>query len=138
MSPPSRDRALRRLVSELAAASPDDVEAVLDRLESRHRETVRSLVAELVGAVAPAAAPAHDAEALAAARRLGLSPWLVARLSGAAAAPDAHADVTPAARAALRAVVAELEPAPAEAPAAPRPNAWWRDLWASARPAGAP
>jgi hypothetical protein len=137
MSVPSRDRSLRRLVAELATASSDDVEAVLDRLGPRHRETVQSLVAEMVGIDAPTARPSDDAAALASAHRLGLSPWLVARLNGEGSAQGApNVAVTPAARAALRAIVSELEPAHAAAPAALRSNAWWRGLWVSAKPMG--
>jgi hypothetical protein len=67
MSLPPSDRRLRRLVAEIAAAPPADVEDILDRLEPGARDAARQLLARYLGAVDAPPAP-------------GLSPWLAQRL----------------------------------------------------------
>ena len=144
---PSNDRALRRLVADLALAPREDIDAVLDELEPRHRQAVQSLVAELLGSDADAVAR-EDEGAAAAARRLGLSPWLASLVTDGVAQPErsGHAmpgvgrsladfTPTPTALAALRACVAELEPVPAQAMES-RPQGWWKLLRSGARASG--
>ncbi len=81
MSLRASDRSLRRLVAELATASPDDVEGVLDQLTEAHRQTVRGMIATYLGeaddgpqlsepSVPPTEIPRLD----------GLSRWLQARI----------------------------------------------------------
>ncbi len=81
MSLRASDRSLRRLVAELATASPEDLEGVLDQLSDPHRETVRAMLATYLGegddgpqlsepSVPPSQVPRLD----------GLSRWLQARI----------------------------------------------------------
>jgi hypothetical protein len=139
--PPARsDRALRRLVAELARAHPDDVAAVLAELEPTPRERVQALIGAYLGqappeqvveTLEPQAAEAADALGL------GLSPWLARRVRGEEA-PDGgrSADasrMTQTAQSALRAAAEELAPAHAASgplppltasPARPRRRPW--------------
>jgi hypothetical protein len=91
---------LRGLIAELAAASDEDVEAVLSQLGALHRDSVRRLIGEARGvrASAPPARTTAQAEAKPAALRLeGFSPWLAARLERAID-PSAPLQPTPRAR----------------------------------------
>ncbi|HEY2710715.1 MAG TPA: hypothetical protein VGI95_21930 [Caulobacteraceae bacterium] len=130
------DRALRRLVAELATATPEDIEHVLDQLEPRHRQGVQSLVDELFGgAVRTVHSPATEA-VIAAGRRAGVSPWALARLEGGTgplpAGVAAGVTISPVALQALRSCVAELEPSPVASGASADAvgAAWLRRLWA--------
>jgi hypothetical protein len=68
------------MVVELAAASPEDVEAILGELGIRARERVEALLSEYRGEVIPLAT-ATPAKAIAQPITIeGLSPWLAARL----------------------------------------------------------
>ncbi|MGE5566066.1 MAG: hypothetical protein ACM3YN_07930 [Parcubacteria group bacterium] len=74
------DKTLRRMVADLAMASPEDAKAILDELDARARQRVEALLAEYRGEVAPLsrAAPVNAiAQPIAID---GLSPWLAARL----------------------------------------------------------
>jgi len=76
---PASERQLRRVVAELAGATPEDIQAVLSGLEESQRERVEALLAvfnEETGAPPSPAAPEADATTLA-----RLSPWLRARLA---------------------------------------------------------
>jgi hypothetical protein len=98
---PAPDRALRRLVVELASATRGDIDAVLDELAPEQRERVQALMRDY-GALAEApsaSAKARDVAALA--RDAGLSPWLADRLGGRAPGLT----MTPASVDALRACV---------------------------------
>lgn len=87
MSPQSdrkqSDRKLRRLVADLAGATPEDIQAVLSGLEESQRERVEALLAEYGGERPGRPAPA--AGALSPVLQ-GLSPWLADRLARAALA----------------------------------------------------
>jgi hypothetical protein len=78
MSSASSERALRRLVAELAEAAPEDVEAVLEGLQPDQRAQVRSLLMSYSGEP-PADQPA-PARRKVETEDLRLSPWLRARL----------------------------------------------------------
>lgn len=127
MPSPRPDRALRRLVADLANARGDDIAAVLAKLDAQQRRTIETLLAEYRGAVvsvpvqptAPAP-PRPEADAFD-----GVSSWLAARVSDRPASaaplrlgPDAggpsleHA-MTASALAALRAAAATVRPSPA-------------------------
>ncbi|HEY5723963.1 MAG TPA: hypothetical protein VIT45_16760 [Allosphingosinicella sp.] len=126
-----RERALRRLVADLALASEDDIEAILSELGPQ-RARVEALLAEYAGkaaaAVPQALPPSADSDPLA--ELEGISPWLSARIAsrqetggepagsgGSAARQDRlrKFEMTPAAIDALRRSAAELRP-PAPAP----------------------
>ena len=70
------DRALRRLVAELASEREEDVEAVLALLDPWQCAAVQALLDDYSGAPAPPAADQPDW------RIEGLSPWLLRRLEG--------------------------------------------------------
>ncbi|MFT4025401.1 MAG: hypothetical protein QM676_01170 [Novosphingobium sp.] len=101
------DRALRRMVAELAEMPAAAGKAVLDRLTETQRDRVRALLDEYHGEK-PAQAPAVlDRQGVPA----GLSPWLLELLGLAAADPaegPGARSVTPSAIAALKACAAEL------------------------------
>lgn len=107
MPSPVDERALRRLVVNLAALHADDAAAVLSELEAQERKAVERLLEEFSGfGFAGASAPVASFES----RRF--SPWLADRLQG-------RGDMTELARGALAACAGELYPAPlAAAPAA--------------------
>ncbi|TMJ11832.1 MAG: hypothetical protein E6G94_15010 [Alphaproteobacteria bacterium] len=92
------DRALKRLVGELAACSDEDVEAVLGQLGQPERARARALLARHAG-VTLGGAPAAT----------GLSSWLAERLDGDAATA---LGMTAAAREALRAAATETGAVP--------------------------
>ena len=112
MSRRSPDRSLRRLVAELATVAPEDIETVLDDLDPPQRRQFQALMAEYLGQ--PVAAPLAPEVAPVAGPSAppGLSPWLAARIDE----PESFA-MAPAARTALRACAASLEPE--EAPGSP-------------------
>lgn len=94
------DRALRRLVVQLAKASPADIDAVLDKLDPGQRREAQALLDAYLHPGTPSLgalpAPVDRIE--------GLSPWLADRLEGKwpGAAAQATLDITPSASAALR------------------------------------
>jgi hypothetical protein len=113
---PQSERALRRLVADLARAPAEDIEAVLADLEPVHRARVQALIVDYLGGspkptAQPAALRGRDYSKVA-----GLSPWLAERLGAAeparrsgllhrkaaAEAPSAAFAMTPAAQQALR------------------------------------
>lgn len=79
MPPPSSDRALRRLVADLAAHSPASVAAVLNELDAGQRETVLALLGSYHGMSIATPLPeiAETPRPIA-----GLSSWLQMRLDG--------------------------------------------------------
>ncbi len=96
------DRALRRLVADLAVLHPDDVSAVLQGLDPRERGTVEALLREYVAHFEQAPAKVSDIRAHYDLSRL--SPWLVDRIETADFA------VTAQARQALRDVAVRIFP----------------------------
>lgn len=115
MPAPAPDRALRKLVAELAQATPEDVLGVLDQLPPTHRDEVSALLAAYDGAPVQAVRPQMVEPAVSAA----LSPWLAARARSAGG--DLAFSMTPAATAALRECVPAIGvPAPART-SAPTP-----------------
>ena len=111
MPPPRSDRTLRRLVAELAAASDEDVEAVVAELSPLHRRRITALLASFVGEPEPIAPTAHAPD-LSTPKLVGLSPWLEARLDDGANGKVGQFDLTPASRAALREAIENIDPAP--------------------------
>jgi hypothetical protein len=112
MLPP--DRALRRMVVDLAALHPGDVAAVLDLLDPSQRKTIETLLRQLsdFGFGEPIA-QSSDGVAIDLSR---LSPWLADRLG-----PEQQGiKMTVMARKALRDCVERLCPMPV--PAAPEPK----------------
>jgi hypothetical protein len=140
MRRPSSDRALRQLVAALGRAHPDDVAAVLGRLDPQHQGRARALVAASLGRPVVAddlATPDPPPPSPEETWPKGLSAWLLARLRSAPAdagpgEPAARAGITPMAQAALRASARALPPArpmePARSPAASKPPPRWRAL----------
>lgn len=121
------DRALRRLVVQLAKAGRADIDAVLDKLEPGQRREARALLDAYLHPSTPSVrslpAPVDHIE--------GLSPWLAERLEGQRAGTlHAKPDMTPAASAALRecavALVRTGQLAPEPPPPAPRPSLFQR------------
>jgi len=109
MPRPGADRALRRLIAELALRPSDDVAAVLEKLAPAERQRAERLLAEFHGRTPSAAAPAAPETAREVEVGL-LSPWLRARLE-AKDNGGATADfkVTPRALQALRAAADSLD-----------------------------
>lgn len=106
MRRPVPDRALRRVIVELAALDAADRDAILAELDPAQRDKVEALLAENAGIALPAPPP-HDDDGDAFA---GLSPAFAERVrTGAGMTPDALA--------ALRTCAAEILPRHA-APAA--------------------
>jgi hypothetical protein len=116
------DRALRKMIAELAEMPAQSCSAVLSKLDEAQRDRVGALLDEYRGD-APPAPVAIDARGL----PPGLSPWLVELLGdavGGAARSDAEV-LTPATFAALRACAAELT----KVPASPvRTKGMWRAI----------
>jgi len=110
--PRPSDRALRKLVADLAERPTADVKAVLAELGSTERERVEQLFAEFSGAGAAleTAGPAVNTE--------GLSPWLAVRLRGASGGSLKEVAMTPRALAALQAAAGGAAARPM-APTAP-------------------
>jgi hypothetical protein len=103
------DRELRRMVVDLASLRPDDVEAVLDKLDPSQRKKVEVLLREFsaFGFGGSAAPHSARADAIDGAR---VSSWLLGRTD-----PDcAEARMTPLARSTLREAALRLYPAPQE------------------------
>lgn len=139
--PRPSDRALRRVVADLARAHPHDIEEIMARLDPPHQAKVRCMLgayigrelAEPISSIAEAAQRA-DAEPRQAPLPEGLSPWLLARLQAGRSDGSAPGfDITVRASAALRASAAGL---PAAEPlrmgplrtSERRPKAWRRRL----------
>lgn len=125
MRSPAAERSLRRLLAQLAAAEPEDVQQVLEALDFAQQAEVRALL-DAYDAPAVAAAPAPQPPAppppppADISHLAGLSSWLAERVA-AADGGDTAARMTPAALAALahaaRSLPAEAGLAPAVAPA---------------------
>lgn len=78
MSPRVADRAVRRLVAELASVRESDVRLILSELSDGQRDRVRVLLASYGGAPDQSAPPAvPKAPEM---NMEGLSPWLAARI----------------------------------------------------------
>jgi len=103
------ERALRREIARLSAFDPDDLAAVLDELEPRHRLRVEALLRELL---IPATAG----------RESGFAPWVDARLAGGG-------EMTEEARRLLARCAARLAPAPSS----PSPSLFERALGGGTR-----
>lgn len=82
MPPRPSDRALRKLVADLADRPKADILAVLGDLGSAERGRVERLMAEFRGE--PVGSTARAARPVAVANVEGLSPWLAERLRTAA------------------------------------------------------
>ena len=80
MPPRPSDRALRKLIADLAERPKADVRAVLARLRPLQRERAEELIAEFRGR--PVARPVEPASPVVDTQ--GLSPWLAARVQVAA------------------------------------------------------
>lgn len=78
MPSPRTDRALRRLIAEMACLDVDDVAAIVAELDSQQRERVLSLIAAYRDPSAGSLSIAGEMPASA-----GLSPWLTTRLAAA-------------------------------------------------------
>lgn len=78
MPPTGSDKALRRLVAELAETTSEDMAAVLGMLNPRQAATVRSLLAAYGGVTDVFEVEAEPA----AINTAGLSAWLAARVLG--------------------------------------------------------
>lgn len=135
------ERALRRLVTDLARAAPEDVEAILGQLDGPRRQRVRALLSSYLAGDEPppvrAPPPVREPPGPA-----GVSPWLAARLDPAASAHAGRAQgvrrkvdrygrdlglefsMTAHALEALRASAAEAAPGPGSEPAATAPAPW--------------
>lgn len=104
MLPIRSEKALRKLVMELAEATTEDIAAVLSMLDTRSAAMVRSLLAAYtdVGDVfeLPVAVPA-------ATRTSGLSGWLAARVLGQPVDGEEYR-LTPKTAETLRALAAAL------------------------------
>lgn len=87
MSLPPSDRALRRLVAEIADYRPADVASVLEELDADQRKSVLALLEEYKGAAGPSATAVQPSSLPPTIP--GLSGWLQARIDGdGLAAPD--------------------------------------------------
>ncbi|MDR3508517.1 MAG: hypothetical protein P4L64_11515 [Caulobacteraceae bacterium] len=118
MPAPQSERALRRLVAELAGLEPQDVEGVLAELDPVPRRAVHNLLQAYLGV--PATAPSNAASDTPDLE--GLSPWLrerVERALGDTAGSPADLGMTPTAAAAL---VEASRLLPRRSAGAPRPN----------------
>ena len=104
MPNPIPDRALRRMIADLAALHPDDAAGVLSALEPDARARTEALLREYAATVD--GRPAGDASAYDPTR---LSPWLVQR---ADSAQGAEFQMTADTHQALRASVMRLYPLP--------------------------
>ena len=120
------DRALRRLVAQLAKAGPADIDAVFDMLDPSERLQARAL---LDAYLQPQPSPDPPVRSLSPPphRIDGLSPWLEARLEQRSpTSPPAEAGMTPAAAAALhesaRALMDTGRLTPHAPPPPPRPS----------------
>lgn len=133
MSPRPADRALRKMVAELAVMRSEDVEAILADLGAEQRARVNGLLAEYRGiapkpaarATKPGLAPAPGLDAID-----GLSDWLAVRIRAAANHADSLAwpalgmagfAMTDAGRTALLAAADKARAAFPARPATPRP-----------------
>lgn len=129
MPHPPADRALRKLVAELAAQRPDDVEAILAELSGPQRDRVKALLADYLG-TAPASASAATPATPGPDAIEGLSDWLAVRIRAAASHGDGLASpqfgtpgfaMTDAGRAALLSAASKARAAHPAQPAARKP-----------------
>jgi hypothetical protein len=129
MRSPAAERSLRRLVTRLAAAEPDDVQQVLDALEPAQQAEVRALLdaydaPTVATQPAPPPAPAEPAPVRDTSHLAGLSAWLAQRVAAADEPGTAAAGrMTSGALTALAQAARALPPETTfvlEAPAAPR------------------
>lgn len=119
MRSPAAERSLRRLVAQLAAAEPEDVQQVLEALDFAQQAEVRALLdaydAPALSATVPAPQPSPPAPPppppADVSHLTGLSPWLAERVA-AADGGETAARMTPAALSALAHAARSL---PAEA-----------------------
>jgi len=133
MPPSASDRALRRLVAELAGASNEDLQEILSALEPGERRSVEDYLASYVGAGGSTPPSIETSRPpLDLSKITGLSPWLAARLRDT---PAADADIpefamTPTALEALRASAALMPPDTRQGARtrSERSNAWWNRL----------
>ncbi len=107
MSPSRPDRALRRLVANLAAEASDGIRAILAELEPGERARVERLLGEYLGSSEATSSDRAAAPPPPLLRPAGVSPNLLARLDDEAAFA-----ITPLARQALREAAAAMNPAP--------------------------
>lgn len=120
MPPRQPDRALRRLIADLAERPRADVRAVLSDLAPEQRARAEKLIVEFKGT---ANAPAR-AEPTASVDTEGLSPWLAARLRTATGDPAAvDFAMTPAALESLKRAAALTGVAHRDPPAGPSDGA---------------
>lgn len=117
------DRALRRLVADLASSDPQDVDEVLSALDAPEAARVRALLADYVGvAVAPGVRQAPPPLADLGPSLEGLSDWLTLRL-----VEGGSHRMTAQAQAALNDSVRAVQPAarpPVEDPQPPSAQGW--------------
>jgi hypothetical protein len=83
MPAPDHETRLRRLVTQLAQISPEDLALVLDELTTEQRSRAEALLSAYAQA-GSLAQPVRDDAVLSQGRQLGLSPWLLDRLEDAA------------------------------------------------------
>ena len=107
MPPIGSEKALRKLVIELAAAMPEDIVAVLGMLDARARATVRALLAAYTDLN-----DVFNLEAPPTANTAGLSEWLAARTLGPLPEGDDYRMTAKTAET-LRAIVASMPSLPA-------------------------
>lgn len=122
------DRALRRLVADLAAEQPQDVQAILAELEPAQRLRVEALLKSFLGQTV--IRPTTGGAASTVPTPQDVSSGLLARLRG-----EEAFSITPFARDALRSLAAEMP----TAPVAPRPRGLGAifDAWRGGRQGGA-
>ena len=108
MPPRPSERALRKLVADLAGRPKADIRAVLASLGADERTRVEALMAEYRGEGARSGPRAAETSA-ASINVEGFSPWLAARVRSAAdGAPATDFAMTPHALAALKSVSAAV------------------------------
>jgi hypothetical protein len=106
MPPIGSEKALRKLVIELASATPEDIVAVLAMLDARTRATVRSLLAAYTDL-----SDVFSLDVPPAANTARLSGWLAARTLGQSREGDDYR-ITPKTLETLQMIVASLPPLP--------------------------
>ena len=127
MSAPPPDRALRRLIADLAVRDAEDVEAILETLQPSQRRRAEALLALCQGQLASTLGEAVGAATVS----LGLSPWLAGILEDAEPAGGrAPGEVTEHARQALRDCAQAMSPPSLPAGLNPQLEraGWWRRM----------